>query len=86
MKEKKKDKINGTQIYYLKYNLGLPGGTVVQNPPANAGDTSLIPAPGRSHMPQNNYHLCATTTKPILWSPQAVTTVPPCATIEAHVA
>ena len=32
----------------------FPGGTVVKNPPANAGDTGLSPAPGRSHMPQSN--------------------------------
>ena len=32
----------------------FPGGAVVKNPPANAGDTSLIPGPGRSHMPQSN--------------------------------
>ena len=30
------------------------GGTVDKNPPANAGDTSLIPGLGRSHMPQGN--------------------------------
>jgi len=28
--------------------LGFPGGTVVKNPPANAGDTVLIPRSGRS--------------------------------------
>ena len=28
----------------------FPGGTVVKNPPANAGDTGSIPGPGRSHM------------------------------------
>ena len=33
---------------------GFPGGTVVKNPPANAGDTGSSPAPGRSHMPQSN--------------------------------
>ena len=32
----------------------FPGGTVVKNPPANAGDTDSIPGPGRSHMPQSN--------------------------------
>ena len=26
-----------------------PGGLVVENPPANAGDTGSIPGPGRSH-------------------------------------
>ena len=30
---------------------GFPGGTVVKNPPANAGDTGSSPGPGRSHMP-----------------------------------
>ena len=35
-------------------SLGFPGGTVVKNPPANAGDTGLIPGPGRSHMPRSN--------------------------------
>ena len=34
--------------------MGFPGGTVVKNPPANAGDTGSIPNPGRSHMPQSN--------------------------------
>ena len=33
---------------------GFPGGAVVKNPPANAGDTGLIPGPGRSHMPRSN--------------------------------
>ena len=30
----------------------FPGGAVVKNPPANAGDTGPIPGPGRSHVPQ----------------------------------
>ena len=29
---------------------GFPGGSVVENPPANAGATGLIPDLGRSHM------------------------------------
>ena len=33
---------------------GLPGGAVVRNPPANAGDMGSSPGPGRSHMPQSN--------------------------------
>ena len=32
----------------------FPGGTVVKNPPANAGDTGSIPGPGRSHMLRSN--------------------------------
>ena len=40
-------------IKYFLY-LGFPGGAVVKNLPANAGDMGSIPGPGRSHMPQNN--------------------------------
>ena len=32
----------------------FPGGAVFKNPPANAGDTDLIPGPGRSHMLWSN--------------------------------
>ena len=35
----------------LKNNRDFPGGAVFKNPPANAGDTGLIPGPGRSHVP-----------------------------------
>ena len=34
---------------------GFPGGTMVENLPANAGDTGLNPGLGRSHMPQSNW-------------------------------
>ena len=34
--------------------LGFPGGTVVKNPPANAGDTGSSPGLGRSHTPRSN--------------------------------
>ena len=34
--------------------LGFPGGTVVENLPANAGDMGLSPGLGRSHMPRSN--------------------------------
>ena len=33
---------------------GFPGGAVVKNPPANAGDTGSSPGPGRSHMLWSN--------------------------------
>ena len=33
---------------------GFPGGAVVKNPPANAGDTGSSPGPGRFHMPRSN--------------------------------
>ena len=32
----------------------FPGGAVVENPPANAGDTGSSPGPGRSHMQWSN--------------------------------
>ena len=32
----------------------FPGGAVVKNPPANAGDMGSSPGLGRSHMPQSN--------------------------------
>ena len=32
----------------------FPGGAVVKNPPASAGDMGSIPGLGRSHMPQSN--------------------------------
>ena len=37
-----------------KKSRDFPGGTVVKNPPANAGDMGLSPGPGRSHMPRSN--------------------------------
>ena len=49
-----------TRIYteFLQINKKMigdfPGGAVVKNPPANAGDTGSIPGPGRSHMPRSN--------------------------------
>ena len=33
---------------------GFPGGPVVKNLPASAGDTGSSPGPGRSHMPRSN--------------------------------
>ena len=33
---------------------GFPGGAVVKNPFANAGDKGSSPGPGRSHMPRSN--------------------------------
>ena len=33
---------------------GFPGGAVVENLPANAGDTGSSPGLGRSHMPRRN--------------------------------
>ena len=51
----KQTEMNNT-ITEIKNTLagGFPGGTVVKNPPANAGDTGSSPGPGRSHMPWSN--------------------------------
>ena len=38
----------------LKNCGGFPGGAVVENLPANAGDTGSSPGLGRSHMPWSN--------------------------------
>ena len=34
--------------------MDFPGGAVVKNPPANAGDTGSSPGPESSHMPRSN--------------------------------
>ena len=39
---------------FKKYKEGFPGGTVVKNLPANAGDMGSSPGLGRSHMPRSN--------------------------------
>ena len=46
-------------IYYAtrglrKLKQGFPGGAVVENLPANAGDTGSSPGLGGSHMPRSN--------------------------------
>ena len=43
-----------TAIIKKNTNRGFPGGTVVKNPPANAGDMGSSTGPGRSHMPRSN--------------------------------
>ena len=56
----------------------FPGGAVVKNLPASAGDTGLSPGPGRSHMRQSNkahapqlLSLCSRAREPQLLSPCA---------------
>ena len=46
--------------------LGFPGGAVVKNPPANAGDVGLVPGLGRYHIAAEQLSPCATTTEPEL--------------------
>ena len=61
-------------IFRLELNnnsLGFPGGSVVKNPPVNAGDMGLIPGLGRSHMQPSP---CATTVEPVLSNLETSTT------------
>ena len=54
-KTKKKTKDNCHVNTTLKtHQQGFPGGAVVENPPANAGDTGSSPGLGRSHMPRSD--------------------------------
>ena len=50
----------------------FPGGPVVKNPPASAGDMGSIPGPGRSHMGVGQLSLCATTTEACSPRPRAL--------------
>ena len=44
----------------------FPGGAVVGNPPANAGDTRFKPWSGKIPHAAEQLSLCATTTEPVL--------------------
>ena len=46
--------LNSETVNKGKGNRDFPGGVVVKNLPANAGDTDSSPGPGRSHMPRSN--------------------------------
>ena len=109
MVNKKQDQQNGdiylmvgfiiqfSSMFKILHNpWGFPGGSVVKNLPANAGDTGLIPGPGRSHVPWSNQaqvpqllSLCSRAQEPRLLSPRVTTTEahmpysPCCATREA---
>ena len=58
--QKKREKKNKIKLLKLKKLLkiknyrGFPGGAVVENLPANAGDTGSRSGLGRSHMPRSN--------------------------------
>ena len=53
---------------------GFPGGPLVKNTSCNARDTSLIPGPGRSHMPWSSY----------AWAPQLLSPSSGAHTPKAH--
>ena len=50
------------QSYFFK-NGDFPGGSVAKNPPANAGDTGLIPGLGRFPRAVGQLSPCAATTE-----------------------
>ena len=58
-------------IYVLKNRVyeGFPGGTVVKNPPASAGDTGSSPSLGRFPHAAEQLSPCTTTTDPVLQRP-----------------
>ena len=58
--------LQGSQVHQHVCVPGIPGGTVDNNLPVSAGDTGLIPGPGRFHMLQSNKTLCTTATGPAL--------------------
>ena len=43
-----------TEVCINMQTQGFPGGAVVENLPADAGDTGSSPGLGRSHMPRSN--------------------------------
>ena len=44
----------GREMSQEQWSLDFPGGPVVRNLPANAGDTGLLPGLGRSHTLRDN--------------------------------
>ena len=50
-RRKREDKHQTQVVFQSKLYRGFPGGSVVKNPPDNAGDTGSNPGAGRSHMP-----------------------------------
>ena len=50
--DKSRDRHKKRQI--KRRDRGFPGGAVVENLPANAGDTGSSPGLGRSHMPRSD--------------------------------
>ena len=44
-----------TRQHLKRWRSGFPGGAVVENLPANAGDAGSSPGLGRAHMPRSNW-------------------------------
>ena len=52
--KEERSQINNLNFHLKNQERDFPGGAMVKNPPANAGDTGSIPGLGRSHMPRSN--------------------------------
>ena len=57
---------SATKSFQLKKKQGFPGGAVVKNPPANAGDTGSEPWSGKIPRAVEQLSPCTTTTEPEL--------------------
>jgi len=55
-----------TFFHIKKISEGFPGGSVVKNQPANAGDTGSIPDLGRFPHATGQLSPCTTATEPVL--------------------
>ena len=64
---------NGLSCSHQESREDFPDGAVDKNLPANAGDTGSIPGSGKIPHAVDQLNLCATTTEPLLSSPQAAT-------------
>ena len=53
-------------IGWINNKVSFPGGSLVKNPPANAGNTGLILDPGGIPYASKQLSPCATTIKPVL--------------------
>ena len=58
--------VKGLLVCVYAPSVGFPGGSVVKNLPANAGDT-FDPWSGKILQASEQLGPCATTTKPVLW-------------------
>ena len=63
---------------HLRHDEGFPGGSVVENPPASAGDTSSNFWSGKIPRVTRQQSPWAATTEPVPWCPGAATTEPTC--------
>ena len=66
------------KFFLIRTFKDFPGGAVVGNSSANAGDTGSTPGPGVIPHAVEQLGPCATATEPVLWSPRATASGPAC--------